>query len=357
MSNHAGVNRILLPAPFPRSSGGCRARGSFGASSVTPRGLEDAPRPGRPRTIADDQVQALVYKVRLDKPSDASHWSTRTMSAATGVSSSSVHRIWRAFGLKPHLEETFKLSTDPEFVDKVQDIVGLYMSSPDRALVLCVDEKSQIQALNRTQPGLPLNPGKPVTRTHDYKRHGTTSLFAALDVATGEVIGRLKRRHRSAEFLEFLRTIDRETPSELHVHLIMDNYTTHKTEAVREWFAAHPRFHVHFTPTSASWLNLVERFFSTLTDKWLRRQAHVSVQDLEDSLDPALPQDLQRQSQTLRLDQKRRDHPGFCQPRRADADRGEQSVIFLCVFVGRDTSHSRPDLKRPLPQASAWARM
>lgn len=247
-------------------------------------GLQDAPRPGRPRKVSDAQVQELVDKVRLEQPRDATHWSTRTMSAETGISSSTVHRIWRAFGLKPHMEETFKLSTDPEFVDKVQDIVGLYMSPPDRAMVLCVDEKSQIQALNRTQPGLPLNPGKPPTRTHDYKRHGTTSLFAALDVATGEVIGRLKRRHRSAEFLEFLRTIDRETPRDLHVHLIMDNYTTQKTEAVRAWFAEHPRFHAHFTPTSASWLNLVERFFATLSEKWLKRQSHVSVKELEDSI-------------------------------------------------------------------------
>lgn len=206
------------------------------------------------------------------------------MSRQTGISSSTVHRIWQAFGLKPHLEETFKVSTDPEFVDKVHDIVGLYMNPPDRAMVLCVDEKSQIQALDRTQPGLPLNPGKPTTRTHDYKRHGTTSLFAALDVATGEVIGRLKRRHRTAEFLAFLRTIDRETPSDLTVHLVMDNYTTHKTAPVRQWLAEHPRFHVHFTPTSASWLNLVERFFATISEKWIKRQSHVSVRDLEDSI-------------------------------------------------------------------------
>lgn len=247
-------------------------------------GLQDAPRPGRPRSVDDEQVQEVVDKVRLEKPRDASHWSTRSMSRQTGISSSTVHRIWQAFGLKPHLEETFKVSTDPEFVDKVHDIVGLYMNPPDRAMVLCVDEKSQIQALDRTQPGLPLNPGKPTTRTHDYKRHGTTSLFVALDVATGEVIGRLKRRHRTAEFLAFLRTIDRETPSDLTVHLVMDNYTTHKTAPVRQWLAEHPRFHVHFTPTSASWLNLVERFFATISEKWIKRQSHVSVRDLEDSI-------------------------------------------------------------------------
>ena len=194
------------------------------------------------------------------------------------------HRIWRAFVLKPHLQETFKLSTDPHFVDKVRDVVGLYLSPPDRALVLCVDEKSQIQALNRTQPGLPLTFGKPATRTHDYKRHGTTSLFAALDVATGRVIGQLKRRHRSAEFLQFLGVIDATVPADQDVHLIMDNYGTHKTDAVRAWFAARPRYHVHFTPTSASWLNLVERFFSTLSEKWIKRNAHTSVKDLEQSI-------------------------------------------------------------------------
>jgi len=196
------------------------------------------------------------------KPEDASHWSTRSMSQATGISPASVMRIWHAFGLKPHLEKTFKLSTDPLFVDKVHDIVGLYLNPPEKALVLCIDEKSQIQALNRTQPGLPLAPGKPVTRTHDYKRHGTTSLFAALDIATDEVIGRLKRRHRSTEFLSFLKEVDANVPEDMPVHLVMDNYATHKTDKVKAWLAAHPRYQVHFTPTSASWLNLVERFFS-----------------------------------------------------------------------------------------------
>lgn len=248
-------------------------------------GLNDEPRSGRPRTITDEQVQQVVDQVLQSKPEDASHWSTRRMSRETGLSPASVMRIWHAFGIKPHLEKTFKLSTDPLFVDKVHDIVGLYLNPPDRALVLCVDEKSQIQALNRTQPGLPLAPGNPATRTHDYKRHGTTSLFAALDVATGEVIGRLKRQHRSTEFLSFLKEIDASVPAEMPIHLVMDNYATHKTDKVKAWLAARPRYSIHFTPTSASWLNLVERFFSTLSEKWIKRQAHVSVKDLESSIE------------------------------------------------------------------------
>ncbi|MBH3441156.1 IS630 family transposase [Pseudomonas luteola] len=247
-------------------------------------GLNDEPRSGRPRSISDEKVQEVVDRVRQTKPEDASHWSSRRMSKATDISLASVQRIWRAFGLKPHLEQTFKLSTDPAFVDKVHDIVGLYLNPPDKALVLCIDEKSQIQALDRTQPGLPLAPGHPVTRTHDYQRFGTTSLFAALDVATGEVIGRLKRRHRSAEFVEFLKAIDEEICTDLPVHLIMDNYAVHKTDQVKAWLAAHPRYQVHFTPTSASWLNLVERFFSTLSQRWIKRQSHTSVSDLEQSI-------------------------------------------------------------------------
>ncbi|KPW79749.1 ISPsy1 transposase [Pseudomonas cannabina] len=230
-------------------------------------------------------MQKVVDQVLKSKPENASHWSTRQMSRETGISPASVMRIWHAFGIKPHLEKTFKLSTDPLFVDKVQDIVGLYLNPPDRALVLCVDEKSQIQALNRTQPGLPLAPGNPATRTHDYKRHGTTSLFAALDVATGEVIGRLKRQHRSVEFLSFLKEVDASLPADVPIHLIMDNYATHKTDKVKAWLAAHPRYSIHFTPTSASWMNLVERFFSTLSEKWIKRQAHVSVKDLEASIE------------------------------------------------------------------------
>ncbi|GFZ63161.1 IS630 family transposase [Pseudomonas amygdali pv. eriobotryae] len=248
-------------------------------------GLNDEHRSGRPRTISDEQVQKVVDQVLKSKPENASHWSTRQMSRETGISPASVMRIWHAFGIKPHLEKTFKLSTDPLFVDKVQDIVGLYLNPPERALVLCVDEKSQIQALNRTQPGLPLAPGNPATRTHDYKRHGTTSLFAALDVATGEVIGRLKRQHRSVEFLSFLKEVDASVPSDVPIHLIMDNYATHKTDKVKAWLAARPRYSIHFTPTSASWMNLVERFFSTLSEKWIKRQAHVSVKDLEASIE------------------------------------------------------------------------
>ena len=277
-------------------------------------GLTDAPRAGRPRTVLDAQVQAIVDKVRQTKPDNATHWSVRSMSAATGVSAPTVHRIWQAFGLKPHLQATFKLSTDPYFVDKVR----LYMAPPDRALVLCVDEKSQIQALDRTQPGLPLTFGKPTTRTHDYdrteslwdKRHGTTSLFAALDVATGKVIGQLKRRHRSAEFLQFLKAIDAAAPTDQDIHLIMHNYGTHKTEKVRTWFAARPRYHVHFTPTSASWLNLVERLFGPISEKWIKRNAHSSVADLEQSIRDYIRHP-QRRSKAIRLAQDRRCHPGF----------------------------------------------
>ena len=206
------------------------------------------------------------------------------MANETGLSAMAVSRIWRAFGLKPHRLETFKLSTDPHFVAKVRDIVGLSMHPPDRALVLCVDEKSQIQALNRSQPALPLWFGHAETRTPDYLRHGTTTLFAALDVATGEVIGKLKRRHRAKEFLAFLNEIDRQVPQDLDVHLIMDNYGTNKTEKVRAWFAARPRYHVHFTPTSASWINLVERFFALLSERWIKRGSHRSTRELEDSI-------------------------------------------------------------------------
>mgnify|MGYP000919653677 CR=1 FL=1 len=247
-------------------------------------GLRDKPRPGVKKKITDEMVAEVVRKTLHEKPPDATHWSLRSMERASGVSRSSVNTIWRAFNLEPHRSETFKLSTDPNFVEKTRDIVGLYMSPPENAVVLCVDEKSQIQALNRTQPGLPLNCGHPATRTHDYKRNGTTSLFAALDVATGKVIGALKPRHRAEEFISFLNAIDKAVPADLDVHLIMDNYGTHKTEAVRTWFGKRPRYHVHFTPTSASWLNLVERFFSALTENWIKRGAHVSTTDLNQSI-------------------------------------------------------------------------
>jgi transposase len=247
-------------------------------------GLLDAPRPGAPRTIDDARVDALIAKTLEERPTKATHWSTRTMARESGLSQTAVSRIWRAFGLQPHRQETFKLSTDPQFVAKTRDIVGLYLDPPTKAIVLCVDEKSQIQALDRTQPILPLAPGIAERRTYDYERHGTTTLFAALDIATGEVIGQLHRRHRSTEFLKFLRTIEANVPPQLDVHLVMDNYGTHKTPTVRAWFARHPRFHIHFTPTSASWLNQVERWFATLTEKQIRRGTHRSTRQLEDAI-------------------------------------------------------------------------
>lgn len=247
-------------------------------------GLVDAPRPGAPRTIDDARVDAVIAKTLEEQPATATHWSTRAMAREMKLSQTAVSRIWRAFGLQPHRQETFKLSTDPLFVEKTRDIVGLYIDPPVKALVLCVDEKSQIQALNRTQPILPLAPGIAERRTHDYMRHGTTTLFAALDIATGKVIGQLHRRHRSHEFLKFLRTIDASVPPALDVHLVLDNYGTHKTPSVRAWFARHPRFHVHFTPTSASWLNQVERWFATLTEKQIRRGTHRSTRELEEAI-------------------------------------------------------------------------
>ncbi len=243
-------------------------------------GLVDEPRPGRPRTVSDEQVERVIVKTLESTPTDATHWSTRSMAAATGLSQTAISRIWRAFALQPHRVETFKLSKDPLFVDKVKDVVALYLDPPERALVLCVDEKSQIQALDRTAPILPLRPGVPERQTHDYKRAGTTSLFAALDIASGKVIGSLHARHRAAEFRKFLIQIDRTVPADLDVHLILDNYATHKTPAIHRWLAAHPRFQLHFTPTGASWLNLVERWFAELTTKKLRRGTHRSVRDL-----------------------------------------------------------------------------
>jgi transposase len=244
-------------------------------------GLLDEPRPGAPRRIGDAQVEAVIAKTLHERPEGATHWSSRLMAEASGLSQTAVVRIWRAFGLQPHRTETFKLSADPLFIEKVRDIVGLYLDPPTQAMVLCVDEKSQIQALDRTQPALPMMPGLPERRTHDYLRYGTTTLFAALDIATGEVIGELHRRHRSIEFVQFLRTIDAAVPQELAVHLVMDNYGTHKTATVRRWLSRHPRFHVHFTPTSASWINQVERFFATLTQRQIRRGTHRSTLELE----------------------------------------------------------------------------
>ena len=250
------------------------------ADAGVPGLLRDAPRPGRRRRISADQVQQLVEATLHTTPRAATHWSTRTMARAQGVSQTTVRRIWRAHGLQPHRVETFKLSRDPAFVPKLRDIVGLYLNPPDKALVLSVDEKSQIQALDRTQPLLPLRPGLPARQTHDYIRHGTTTLFAALNVLEGTVIGSCMPRHRHTEFLAFLERIERETPRGVRIHLILDNYGTHKHPAVRAWFAAHPRYQVHFTPTGASWLNLVERWFAEITRQRIRRGTFRSVPEL-----------------------------------------------------------------------------
>jgi transposase len=247
-------------------------------------GLLDEPRPGAPRKLDDARIEQLIVATLNERPREATHWSTRLMANRLHISQSTVSRVWRAFGLQPHRVETFKLSTDPLFIDKVRDIVGLYLNPPTKAMVLCVDEKSQIQALDRTQPMLPLAPGLPERRTHDYFRYGTTTLFAALDLASGNVIGELHRRHRSKEFLTFLRTIDENVPAELQVHLILDNYGTHKTPTVKGWFARHPRFRVHFTPTSSSWLNLVERWFALISERQIKRATHRSTIELERSI-------------------------------------------------------------------------
>lgn len=240
----------------------------------------DAPRSGRPKQIPAEKEAAVVEATLRGKPKNATHWSVREMARAQGVSHSTVHRIWRAYGLQPHRVKKFKLSTDPEFVRKVRDIVGLYLNPPDKALVLSVDEKSQIQALDRTQPILPLRPGLPERQTHDYRRHGTTTLFAALNVLDGAVLASCMERHRHGEFLRFLETIDRQAPRRRQLHLILDNYGTHRYPKVRDWFREHPRYHLHFTPTSASWLNLVERFFAELTEKRIRRGTFRSVWEL-----------------------------------------------------------------------------
>jgi transposase len=246
--------------------------------------LKDATRPSRVKPLAPEQIKQVVHMTLHAKPPNGTHWSLRSMAAGAWVSYSSVQRIWRAHGLKPHLVETFKVSRDKNFAAKVEDVVGLYLDPPDRVLVFCVDEKSQIQALDRTQPGLPTKKGRAGTMTHDYKRDGTTTLFAALNMLDGKVIGTCMPRHRHREFLRFLRLIDQQTPAGLDLHLIVDNYATHKTPAVKRWLKAHPRFHLHFTPTSASWLNMVERFFADITRKRIRRGAFKSVAELKSAI-------------------------------------------------------------------------
>lgn len=247
-------------------------------------GLLDEPRPGAPRTITDEQVERVVRWTLETAPRDATHWSTRAMARRSGLSQSAVSRIWRAFALQPHRVATFKLSKDPLFIEKVRDIVGLYLNPPDKALVLCVDEKAQIQALDRTQPVLPMRPGQVERRTHDYTRHGTTTLFAALNTKTGRVITAFHRRQRAREFRNFLQTVQAHVPAALDLHLILDNSSTHKTPAIHRWLARHPRVHLHFTPTGSSWINLVERWFAALTEKQLRRGVHRSTRELETAI-------------------------------------------------------------------------
>ena len=247
-------------------------------------GLFDEPRPGAPRKISDEEVERVVVRTLETLPQGATQWSTRSMAKECGLSFATVARIWRAFGLKPHRSETFKLSKDPLFIEKVRDIVGLYLHPPERAVVLCVDEKSQIQALNRLQPLLPMRPGVPQRQTHDYKRNGTTSLFAALNTATGKVIGKCFRRHRAVEFKRFLAVIDKAVPADLDVHLVLDNYGTHKTAMIHNWLARRPRYHLHFTPTSASWINQIERWFAEITQKQIRRGSYRSTLALEKAI-------------------------------------------------------------------------
>ena len=247
-------------------------------------GLSDDPRPGAPRTITDADIERVIVTTLEETPSDATHWSTRSMAEEVGLSQTAISRIWRAFGLKPHLVEDFKLSPDPQFIDKVRDIVGLYLNPPEAAVVLCVDEKTQVQALDRTAPILPLLPGVPQRRTHDYQRNGTTNLYAALDVASGHVIVDMTPRHRAEEFRKFLNLINTNVPDHLDVHIVIDNVSSHKTPEIQRRLQRHPRFHVHFTPTYSSWMNLVERWFSELTTKWIRRGTHRSVTELKDSI-------------------------------------------------------------------------
>ena len=259
-----------------------RWRGRFASRGID--GLHDDPRPGQPRKVTDEEIERVIVKTLEEQPPNATHWSTRSMAAATGLNQTAISRIWRAFGLKPHRSEHFKLSPDPQFVDKVRDVVGLYLNPPEAAVVLCVDEKSQIQALERSTPILPLMPGVPERQTHDYVRNGTTNLYAALDAASGKVIAEMTPRHRAEEFRKFLNLIERSVPEGLGVHVVLDNSSTHKTPSIRRWLKRHPRFTLHFTPTYSSWLNLVERWFAELTTKWIKRGAHRSVRDLVASI-------------------------------------------------------------------------
>lgn len=277
LDNHAVAKKLRCS---PGMVGKWRAR--FLKARV--EGLHDEPRPGSPRKISDEQVEKVIIQTLESTPRGQTHWSTRELAKVTGMSRMAISRIWRAFGLQPHRTETFKLSPDPLLIEKVRDIVGLYMNPPDRALVLCVDEKSQIQALDRTQPMLPMRPGQVERRTHDYKRNGTTSLFAALELKTNRVIGQLHRRHRSQEFRSFLDLVEANVPSDLDIHIVMDNYGTHKTASIRNWFAKRPRFHMHFTPTYGSWINLVERWFAEITNKRIRRGIFRSVKELETAI-------------------------------------------------------------------------
>jgi len=273
-TNTAAAAQIGVSVPTVR-----RWRGRFAERRLD--GLLDEPRPGQPRKITDERVREVIVKTLETTPPDGgTHWSTRQMASATGLNQTAVSRIWRAFGLQPHRVEHWKLSKDPLFVEKVRDIVGLYLDPPERAMVLCVDEKSQIQALDRSAPTLPVLPGTPARATHDYKRNGTSSLFAALELASGKVIRSLHARHRAIEFKKFLIKIDREVPAELDIHMILDNYATHKTPAIKRWLQRHPRFHLHFTPTGSSWINLIERWFAELTTRKLRRGVHRNVTEL-----------------------------------------------------------------------------
>ena len=259
-----------------------RWRGRFAERGLD--GLHDEPRPGKPRSIGDRDIERVIVKTLEQQPPNATHWSTRSMARATGMSQTAISRIWRAFGLKPHQTEAFKLSPDPQFIDKVRDIVGLYLNPPDAAVVMCVDEKSQIRALDRSAPILPLLPGVPERHTHDYVRSGTTNLYAALDLASGQVIADMAPRHRAAEFRRFLALIDEAVPAHLDVHVVLDNSATHKTPSIQRWLQRHPRFTLHFTPTYSSWLNLVERWFAELTTKWIKPSAHRSVRELVASI-------------------------------------------------------------------------